>query len=227
MTELLDRAVYDFRHVDRLLTLPAGTARRWIDGYERGGRSYGPIVRAEPTGEDAVTWGEFVETAFLAEYREADVPLQRIRPVVDGLRERLGVAHPLAYRQPLVSGRELVETLQTEGRVPEELLVVRRLRDGQLALTTRAETFEAKIEYGPGDHGVAVRLKPLGAASPVRIDPDYAFGDPTVRGVRTSVLAEDRVAGASVQELASAFDLTPDSVREALRYEGCLEPVEA
>ena len=57
-------------------------ARRWIDGYQRNSRAYPPIVREETTGADVVTWGEFVEARLLASYREAGVPMLRMRPVV-------------------------------------------------------------------------------------------------------------------------------------------------
>ena len=35
VTSLLHREVYVMSQVDRLLDLGVGTARRWIDGYER------------------------------------------------------------------------------------------------------------------------------------------------------------------------------------------------
>ena len=39
--------------------------RRVIDA----GETYPPVVREEPTGDEAVTWGEFVETRLLSEYQ--------------------------------------------------------------------------------------------------------------------------------------------------------------
>ena len=87
---LLDRPVYGTSQVDRLLSLTPGTARRWIDGYVRGGRFYEPVIRPERTGEDVVTWGEFVETRLLAEYRGKNVPMIRMRPAIMRLRELLG-----------------------------------------------------------------------------------------------------------------------------------------
>jgi hypothetical protein len=33
------------------------------------------VVRREATGDESVTWGEFIETRVLAEFREAGVPL--------------------------------------------------------------------------------------------------------------------------------------------------------
>jgi hypothetical protein len=66
LADLLERPVYGMGQVDYLLGLTPGTARRWIDGSKRGGRGYAPLVRVEPTGEEIVTWGEFVETRLLS-----------------------------------------------------------------------------------------------------------------------------------------------------------------
>lgn len=60
VVSLLDGPVYGFGQVDRILGLTSGTARRWIDGYKRGGREFAPVVRPSGTGEESVTWGEFV-----------------------------------------------------------------------------------------------------------------------------------------------------------------------
>ncbi len=96
VVHFLDRPVYGLGQVDRVLGLPGGTARRWIDGYTRAGKRYPPVVREEPTGDEAVTWGEFVETRLLAEYRDAGVPIVRMRPAIDKLREALAAPYPLA-----------------------------------------------------------------------------------------------------------------------------------
>lgn len=59
---LLDRAIYSYSDVDRLVGLHAGTAKRWLEGYTRGAKFYDPVLREEPTGSDSVTWGEMVES---------------------------------------------------------------------------------------------------------------------------------------------------------------------
>ena len=66
---LLDRDTYGMGQVDRLLGLSRGTAFRWIDGCERRGRRYEPLVRVTATGSETVTWGEFVEVRLVSEYR--------------------------------------------------------------------------------------------------------------------------------------------------------------
>ncbi|CMS06751.1 Uncharacterised protein [Mycobacterium tuberculosis] len=45
VTSMLDREVYVYAEVDKLIGLPAGTAKRWINGYERGGKDHPPILR--------------------------------------------------------------------------------------------------------------------------------------------------------------------------------------
>ena len=51
---------YSFAQVDALLGLRS-TARRWIDGYVRAGKTHPPVVRDQATGVELATWGEFVE----------------------------------------------------------------------------------------------------------------------------------------------------------------------
>ncbi len=92
--------MYGFSQVDDLLGLKGGTARRWIDGYERRGKGYSPIVRETRTDNELMTWGEFVETGLLARHRDAGVPMLRMRPVVEGLRQRFQVRYPLATVRP-------------------------------------------------------------------------------------------------------------------------------
>ena len=94
VVDLLNRPTYGLAQVDRLLGLPGGTARRWIDGYERAGKRYPPVVRESSTGDEIATWGEFVETRLLSEYRDAGVPLLRMRPAVRSAPARAKGAVP-------------------------------------------------------------------------------------------------------------------------------------
>ena len=90
--ELLERAVYGIRQVERILALKPGTARRSISGYRRQGNQYPAIVRDPASEADIVTWGEFVETRLLAEFRDAGVPVIKMRPAVVRLRELFKLA---------------------------------------------------------------------------------------------------------------------------------------
>lgn len=217
MTEsLLDRAIYSYADVDRLIGLHSGTARRWLEGYERLGRYYDPVLRPEPSGSDAVTWGEMVEARLLAEFRDRKVPVQRMRPALVKLREEFG-RHPLAHASPFleVEGRELVQIVQEQVGL-ERVLQLVVVRDGQFLLTDAAERFRSAVEY---DQGLAELLRPDPRTPDVVMDPRRSFGQPAVRNVRTESLAEDYRAGTGRDELADLYDLTLEQVDSAIRFE--------
>lgn len=213
---LLDRALYSYADVDRLVGLCPGTARRWLEGYRRGATFYEPVLRPAPTGSDEVTWGEMVEARLLAGFRRRDVPVQRLRPAVVELRREFG-RYPLACARPFldVEGRELVRVVQEHVGLarPLQLVVV---RNGQVVLTETAELFRSSVDYVDG---LASRLLPDLRTPAVVMDPARAFGQPAVRSVRTSTLAEDFRAGTSPEELSDLYDLDRAQVDDAIRFE--------
>lgn len=120
--------------VDRILGVKSGTSQRWIDGYKRNGKTGPPVIRTEHTGEEIVTWGEFIEARFLAEYRHQGVPLIKMRPAVEKLREELNTLYPLASAQTwlAVEGRELVRKVQDDVGLHHRLLLVVVRTDQQM-----------------------------------------------------------------------------------------------
>lgn len=216
--DLLARPTYGMAQVDWVLRLHPGTARRWIDGYERQGKSYPPIVRLEQTGEDIVTWGEFTEARLLSEFRDAGIPIQRMRPAVEGLRETFDQKHPLAYALPYLEekGRELVLKVQKQVGLEKQLQLV-VIRNGQLALTTQTDQFVRSVDFG--NQGVVQRMHPLPDLKLVWLDPLRQFGEPVVRSVPTAVIAEQARAGDTPARIADLYDLSDDEVWQAIRYE--------
>jgi uncharacterized protein (DUF433 family) len=214
--DLLSRRLYSFGQVDSLLWLKSGTAQRWIDGYSRGGHSYPPVVRVETTGDEVVTWGEFVETRYLAYYRNAGVPILRLRPAIERLRIEFNTLYPLATAKPFVAGKELVHRIEDEiGLAGALRLVVSR--SGQLLLNPHAEEFLDSVEFGADD--VVARIRPLGKNTRVVMDPLRKFGAPVVRAVSTEVIAESIRAGDSREMIADLYELEAEDVDEAIRYE--------
>lgn len=213
---MLDRAIYSYADVDRLVGLHAGTARRWLEGYERRGQFYAPVLRPEPTGSDSVTWGEMVEARLLSEFRDRNVTVQRLRPAIVRLREAFG-PYPLAHASPFldVAGRELVQVVQQEVGLDRGLQLV-VVRDGQYLLTDAAQRFSSAIEYSDQ---VAGLMRPDPRTPGVVMDPRRAFGQPAVRNVRTDSLAEDYRAGTSREDLADLYEIGLDQVDEAIRFE--------
>jgi uncharacterized protein (DUF433 family) len=216
---LLDRRVYALADVDRLLTLPGGTARRWIDGYDRDGVHYPPVVRVERTRDEAVTWGEFVEARLLAEFRRRGASMHRLRPAVVRLREEFG-RYPLAHAAPFidVEGREVVRRVQDQvGVEGHELLVV--VRSGQAVMSAPVRDFVGDLRYTEDAAAEAAIVAPTRFDGVVTLDPLRQHGRPVVRAVPTEVVAEQFRAGESTETIADLFDLTKAQVEQAIRFE--------
>ena len=222
---LLERPVYTFREVDRLLGLNHGTARRWIDGYTRNGRAYSPIVREEATGEKWVTWGEFTETRLLSEYRRLDdIRIKKLRVIVDFLRREFGRRYPLAYARPFleVEGRELLMRAQRDAGAEEDLALV--VGTGQLAIRTQRFVDAAKFDVDPGAPSESAKIAVKFQADPrypdIAVDPEHRSGRPTVAGrsILVTTLADMVDAGDPVADVASWYDLTVDQVQQAVDF---------
>jgi len=214
---MLERPVYSLGYAAFLLGLRRERIWEWLDGCEREGRRCPPLVRASPTGERDVTWGEFVELGYLREHRRKGVSLQHLRPVIASLREELQVLHPLATAVPYVGGRELVVKLQDKHGLPQQMAIVDS-NGRSLTLAKDTERFVRKVVFDPPNIGDAVRFHPAGDTSPVVIDPLRRFGDPTVDGVAVERLWELHDAGESVAEIAEAYDMAEDRIRIATSY---------
>jgi uncharacterized protein (DUF433 family) len=214
---VLEREMFTEAEAARLLEVPQSTLHYWLEGGERRGREYKPIVRAEPQGSRAVTWAEFIESGLLRQYRrERKVPMPELRAFIDILRERSGVPYPLAHHKPFVADRQLVLEAQDIAGLAADYCLVAEVR-GQLILTPPSEEFVHRVTWSD-DLPVAWRPH-SDPRSPVRIDPDVRFGRPMVNGVSTEVLWEHIEAGEDLDETAAAFDLEAADVRWAFSYE--------
>lgn len=215
---ILERPVYGVAEAAGVLGLRPERARAWLDGYERRGANYPPVIREQATGSEILTWGEFVELGYLREYRQKGVPLQRLRPVIDELRQEFQTPYPLATAKPYVYGKELVLKLQEENDIPQSIAIV--ISSGQtIALADEAKRFLKKVEFDPPEQGDVRRIRPAGLASPVVIDPLVRFGKPSVYGVATERLWELFDAGESFEEIADGYEMTPELVRAAVAFE--------
>ena len=211
----LERAVYGVSQASSLLGLRQDKVRGWLDGYERGGVRYSPVIREASTGSDLVTWGEFVELGYLREYRRARVSLQHIRPVIERLRQEFDVRYPLAHSRPWVYDRQLVLQIQEEARLDPSLAIV--IRSGQeLILAREVEAYLQKVEFADND---VARIRPAGKTSPVVIDPEFSFGRPSIRGVATERIAELYRSGDSTEFLAETYELPVGDINAAIAYE--------
>jgi uncharacterized protein (DUF433 family) len=217
MTNVLDREMYTEAGAARLLRIAQPTLHYWLEGGERRGKRYKPVIRTEATGAKNVTWAEFVEAGLLRQYRRNhNVPMLELRLFIESLRDRLGVPYPLAHAMPFVTGRKLVLEAQAKSNLTGDFALVAEV-GGQYLLLSAAQQFYERVTW---EDDVAAKWRPDdNEDSPVIVDPDVRFGSPSIGGIRTEVIWEQQQAGEDDAELANAFNLSIPQVRWALSYE--------
>lgn len=231
---MLDREVYLYAEVDRLVGLNAGTARRWINGYRRSGRSYDPILRESARDTEWVTWGELVETRILAEYREQDVPTPRLRAAVDSLRQLYRVRYPLAYLRPyltvqyrdLTMPAEVADIDAFEPRRPydetaaDESRMVVRTRQMLLGAPGKSVIDHATLADDDAGEKFVAELTPDLEFPGIIISPGRFSGQPTFVGRRVSVatIAGMALNGDRPEDLAADYGLSLAQVHAAINY---------
>lgn len=199
----------------RLLRLAPATLHYWLEGGERRGKTYKPVIREDATGSRNVTWAEFIEASFLRQYRKVhDTQMVQLRDFIDAMRQRFGVPYPLAHYRPFTSGRQLLHKAQTDAGSTGELALVAAATD-QLLLLPPAQAYVDRVVW---KDDIASAWRPhFVFESLVVVDPDIRFGRPWVGGISTEILAEQADAG--VEGLAEMFNLNEQQVSWALSYE--------
>ncbi|NIH86020.1 DUF433 domain-containing protein [Amycolatopsis granulosa] len=222
VVSLLDRPVYLYREVDRVLGLSNGTTRRWVNGYSRQGRDYPPILRVKPSDTEWTTWGEFVEVRILAEYRDQKIPTKRLRAAVEELRSVFDLRYPLAHARPYLEAERGDLAVRGEGLADmddEHLLIV---RTGEMLLTGRGRlVFDEATKDGLGDDDLVVtEIIPDPKYPDIVVNPERRGGLPTLRGrsILAATVAGMVNAGDPLSDVASDYGLTEAQVQQAIDY---------
>jgi uncharacterized protein (DUF433 family) len=220
VTSMLDREVYVYAEVDKLIGLPSGTAKRWINGYERDGKPYPPILRVAPKETAWVTWGEFVEARMLAEYRDRKkVPIARQRAAIEQLRVMFKLDYPLAHLRPFLSAHARDLTMKGEEVGLPDIEIT--IRTGQ-ALLGDARWLAETATLSQDDLGepVIVELPADKDFPEIVINPSRYSGQPTFVGRRVSpvTIAQMVDSGEQREDLAADYGLSMRQVQDAIDY---------
>lgn len=204
---LIGRGIYDAPEIARLTGVPSRQVGRWAGPASIGG---GLLL---PTDRGLLTFWDLITARVTGMLLDGGAQLRKIRDARDHLRSEIDFDWPLAHYAGLrrlgVSGQN-VWVKDDDGAWSDASL------GGQRPFDEMAEPWVARVEFD--------RLGPASAWRPfdgVVLDPQVQAGSPCVDGTRltTRFLADLHSQGESVEDLAWAYELDPDLVDRAVKYE--------
>lgn len=212
------------------LNMPATTFRSWARGYRNTFPDRPPVYGAplityagQPhSPQPSIPFVGLAEGVFLSALRRADVPMQKIRPALDLVRDKLGIRFALASQRLYAHGAEVLfevsegAALEREGRQEARKLIV--LKNGQYVFREVVQQHMKLISYDArGRERYANRVELPGyEVAHLAAKPEVNFGRPffTATGTPLHVVSSRLRSGEPVEEVADDFALPADEVAE-------------
>lgn len=204
--------IYGQNEAAHIIQAPTTSFARWAHGHRFQQRQVGewgwspPILTGVQSGRgNTVSFNALAEGFIVESFRRVGLPMARIRPAIEILRNEIGIENAL-----------LSEKLQTDGaeiliRNGEDQLVV--VRNHQGVFNEVVAEFLQSISYRDG-FADYLRL-PAFEAVDVVVDPKRNSGQPTVDklGVRVEDIVSRVRAGEPMDEVADDFGLKRRELR--------------
>lgn len=194
----------------------ARTSQQTIGNWEqlRGNRRGAVSAREEGEG---LSYLQLIEVGVVAAMRKSGVTLKKIQEARDYLREEFESDYPFARYRFKTDGKFLLMDYDQLVKTDKNKLLALN-EAGQLAWNEILSGLLHQFEYDD-DLGTVLRWRVDGYESPVRIDPRVAFGAPQVSGIPTWILRERWKSGESLHDIAEDYEISPQHVSSALRFE--------
>jgi uncharacterized protein (DUF433 family) len=210
--------IYQVGEVARYAHISPQTVAAWHKAESRTN-----LTLSEKDAGEALSYLQLIEVAVVAAFREWGVSLQRIRAAREYVKVEFKTEFPFAAYKFKTDGESLLlDYQQIEGRRGKGKLLEANASKGQLAwddiIGQRLKEFD--YERGRGAKALAIRWRVDGNASPIVIDPQIAFGTPTISGTPTWIVRERWDAGESIDDISYDFRLKKVDVSRALAFEG-------
>jgi uncharacterized protein (DUF433 family) len=222
---LLNTGIYTVTEASRLTRVSPQRIRRWVKGYEfkvKHGRHRSPAVwnsQLQPIGQAmALGFFDLLEIRAVDAFISAGVSWKDLRRIHDEAREWVSSPHPFCTNRFATDGH----TIFMELREKNHGVMLWDMRDVQRVFDKIIRPFLRNVEFDSGK--VPRRWWPRGKNRQVVLDPRRSFGHPIIfrEGIPTTVLARSARANGSAEEVARWFQISSDSVREAIDFEQAL-----
>jgi uncharacterized protein (DUF433 family) len=182
-----------------------------------------PIVTVVPgqrVRSASVPFVGLAEGLVLAGIRQAGVPLQRIRPAVQVLRDELGMPHVLASKRLYTDGAEVLYDFaeRSDDADAEDVRQLVVVRHGQYVFNEVVDQYLKRIEFADDDYAELIRLPGYQAATVV-VDPTRGFGQPIFGdgGARVEDALSMFWAGEALADVAVEYGVPEPQLEDALR----------
>lgn len=218
-TPLVDRAyvtpIYAQNEAAQIIQAPATSFARWAHGHRYKQRQEGrwgwsdPVLTGVEKGRGyTVPFNALAEGFIVESFRRVGLPMARIRPAIEVLRNEIGLENALLSEQLKTDGAEI---LIRNGDY--ELVVV---RNHQGVFNEVVSEFLKSISYRDG-FADYLRL-PAFESIDVVVDPRRNSGQPTVDrlGVRVEDIVGRVRAGEPMRDVADDYDLAPRELRSLI-----------
>lgn len=216
-TSYINCGLYSVPDAARLLRVHPNVLRYWAGERDEADAL---IPRRFPK-EHLLTFAELMELQFVKLFRDQGVSLQAIRRAAKAASQKFSTDYPFTVKQFDTDGRSIFATLRRK-ETNEEL--VEELRHGQLVFSRIIRPFFKRIDFAGTNE--AERFWPLQRRGRIVLDPTRRFGQPidSETGVPVEAIINAYKAGdgQSIPEIARWFDIPPEAVRAALRFERSL-----
>jgi uncharacterized protein (DUF433 family) len=219
----LNVGIYSISEASRLTGVSKERIRRWLRGYHSNLRrkDYSPLWKPQlPAIDGKVALGflDLIEVKFVGAFLDKGVSW----PMIHRVREKAAelypdTPHPFCTKQFMTDGQRVFATVHRE--TGEETLL--EIANDQHVFAGITKPFLKQLEF---KHKILERWWPLGTDGHVVVDPKRNFGQPTIStiGVPTQILARSVKTNGSIEEVARWYEVSAESVREAVAYERSL-----
>ena len=208
--------IYSVPQAARILRVHSKVLRYWI-----GELSADSIVKRQFKAEHLLTFAELMELHFVKMFRDEDVSFQAIRKAASEAARKFDADYPFTVKRFDTDGKSIFATL-TSRETEREL--VEELKHGQLVFRTLIKPFFKKLDYR--STADIERFWPMKKSGRVVLDPSRRFGQPidSDSGISTDVIfqAVNAGGGQDVIVVAKWFDIPPEAVQGAVRFERSL-----
>ncbi len=230
-TDIIGKGIYTIPQASKLLQLPYQRVSRLINGYsfpqkKTGGKKQMPPVTQEdlPIIDDkvAISFVNLIELLFVREFRNLGASLTTIRLASKEAADILQVTHPFAYHRFAIENKKIFLRIKQESGDIHLIELAKK----QYCIEPFIKQFLHDIEFDEIT-GLASRWYPLGKDTFVVLDPQIAFGAPTIDGTRitTDILFGAFEAENTFDDIAKWYEIDAVKVEAAIKFHQEVIPI--